>query len=137
MTTHIILFQDANFNCAYTHVCDTESNLNASDDHLFNDRVSSVVVLSGNWKFFRNPGFDDPYPAVRGAGPYRFVGDVGIGNGMSSLTHVADPPTVTGDPLNAHAIFLEQANFHGGHRHDFAGKAISLLHYFFLRRSLR
>jgi hypothetical protein len=115
MTTHIILFQDANFNGAYTHVCDTESNLNASDDHLFNDRVSSVVVLSGNWKFFRNSGFDDPYPAVRGA----------------------DPPTVTGDPLNAHAIFLEQANFHGGHRHDFAGKAISLLHYFFLRRSLR
>src|SRR5690348_2912942 len=107
MAAHIILFQDANFNGAHKHVCDTEPNLNASDDDSFNDSVSSVVVLSGNWKFFRNSGFDDAYPVVLGPGLYRFVGDVGIANDdMSSLMSVADPPTVTGDPLDAHVILF-------------------------------
>lgn len=120
MADHIILFRDANFHGAHKHVCDNETNLNASDDSSFNDNVSSIVVLTGNWKFFRNSGFNDEYPVVLGPGLYRFVGSFGIDNDdMSSLTTVADPPTASGEPLDAHVILFEHANFHGGHCHVF------------------
>lgn len=120
MADQVILFQDANFHGEHKHVFDNETNLNASDDSSFNDGVSSIVVLSGNWKFFKDAGFKNPYPVVLGPGLYRFVGRFKINNDdMSSLTTVADPPTITGEPLNAHAILFEHARFHGDHRHMF------------------
>jgi Beta/Gamma crystallin len=120
MADQVILFQDANFHGAHKHVFDHETNLNAPDDDSFNDRVSSIVVFSGNWKFFKDSGFQNPYPVVLGPGLYNFVGKFKITNDdMSSLTTVADLPTITGDPLNAHAILFEHGHFHGDHRHVF------------------
>ena len=67
----IILFRDANFGGPHKHVINAEQNLNADDDDDFNDAVSSFVILQGNWKFYRNAGFDDDYPAVLGPGSTR------------------------------------------------------------------
>jgi hypothetical protein len=123
MADHVILFQDANFHGAHKHVFDNETDLKASDDDSFNDRVSSIVVFSGNWKFFKDPDFQNPYPVVLGPGLYDFVGKFKITNDdMSSLTTVADLPTITGDPLDAYAILFEHGHFHGDHRHVFVAE---------------
>jgi len=123
MADQVILFQDANFHGGHKHVFDHEANLKAADDSSFNDRVSSIVVLSGNWQFFKDWEFQNPYPVVLGPGLYDFVGAFKISNDdMSSLATVADPPTMTGDPLNAHAILFEHGQFHGDHRHVFVAE---------------
>jgi hypothetical protein len=60
--------------------------LNAPDDNYFNDKVSSLVVFSGQWDFFRNANFQTSYGIVLSKNIYPYVGDVGIRNDdMSSL----------------------------------------------------
>ncbi|MBZ5538781.1 MAG: hypothetical protein LAO31_22780 [Acidobacteriia bacterium] len=83
---HVILFEHANFHGAHKHVFGVESNLNAGDDDFFNDLVSSIVVLSGTWEFFRDAGFNGSYGTVLGPGRYPWVEAVNIkDNDMSSL----------------------------------------------------
>jgi hypothetical protein len=116
----IILFEHANFHGAHKHVYGPEANLNAGDDSFFNDRVSSMVVLSGNWQVFRHSNFREPYPVVLGPGKYPWVGGVRILNDdMSSLRPTTEAATVTGADIHAHAILFEHINFHGQHKHVF------------------
>jgi Beta/Gamma crystallin len=117
---HVILFEKAQFRGAHKHVFGAEPNLNADDDDFFNDKVSSLVVLEGNWIFFPDSGFKpEPYPPIVGPGLYRFL-PVGIKNDdMSSLQSVDTSPTVFGDPVTSHVILFEHRNFHGAHRHVF------------------
>jgi hypothetical protein len=120
---HVILFQSANFHGPHKHVFNQEDNLNADGDNSFNDSVSSLVVLTGNWQFFRNSGFNDDYPVVLGPGLYPWVEDVSIRNkDMSSLRVVQANATVTGDPVGAHIILFESANYHGAHKHVFVSE---------------
>ena len=60
---HVVLFKNANFHGDHKHVVAAEPNLNASDDNGFNDAVSSLVVLDGNWRFYMDAGFKNPYPS--------------------------------------------------------------------------
>ena len=123
MANEVILFQDANFHGPHKHVFDNEPNLNAPDDHGFDNKVSSIAVIDGNWRFFKDANFQNPYSVVLGPGLYDFVGKFKITNDdMSSLTAVADSPTITGEPLNAHAILFEHGQFHGDHRHVFTAE---------------
>ena len=116
----IILFKDSDFHGPHKHVFNSEVNLDTDDDNSFNDAVSSLVILSGNWQFFKDEGFITPYPVVLGPGLYSFVGKVKITNDdLSSLMTVTEPATMIGDALNAHAILFEHAGFHGDHRHVF------------------
>lgn len=120
MEGHIILFEHANFHGAHKHLFRAESNLNAGDDNFFNDRVSSIAVLKGNWEFFRHAGFNDRYPVVLGPGLYRFVGDIQIANDdMSSLRPTDAAPTVQGRPVAGYVVLFEHAFFHGAHKHVF------------------
>ncbi|HEY7200800.1 MAG TPA: beta/gamma crystallin-related protein [Candidatus Dormibacteraeota bacterium] len=114
----VILFEHANFRGRHRHVLNAEDNLNADDDDGFNDSVSSIVVVSGSWQFFRNSGFDDDYPSILGPGVYPWVEDVDIRNDdLSSLRVVDQEPNVTGDPLAAHVVLFEHRGFHGAHKH--------------------
>jgi Beta/Gamma crystallin len=123
ITGHVILFQNARFRGPHKHVFNAEGNLNSDDDDSFNDSVSSIVVISGNWRFFRNSGFDDDYPVVLGPGLYSWVEDFEIRNDDISSLQVTDvKATVTGEPLNAHIMLFEHAGFHGAHLHVFAGE---------------
>jgi hypothetical protein len=82
----VILFENASFHGAHKHVLKAEANLNAADDDYFNDKVSSLVVFSGQWDFFRNANFQTSYGIVLSKNIYPYVGDVGIRNDdMSSL----------------------------------------------------
>ncbi|ATQ74372.1 hypothetical protein CR152_07525 [Massilia violaceinigra] len=76
----VVLFQHANFHGAHKHLFRSESNLNAPDDKAFNDQVSSFVVLSGRWQFFRDSNFQGPSSQVFGPGLYNWVEAVNIPN---------------------------------------------------------
>jgi hypothetical protein len=60
----VILFENASFHGAHKHILKAEPNLNAPDDNYFNDKVSSLVVFSGQWDFFRNANFQTSYGVV-------------------------------------------------------------------------
>lgn len=119
--SEIILFEHANFHGQHKHVFNPEPNLNAGDDSFFNDRVSSIVVLGGNWEVFRHSQYVQPYPVVLGPGRYPWVGAIGITNDdMSSLRPTSRAATVQGEALHAHAVLFEHINFRGAHKHVFA-----------------
>ena len=116
----IVLFEHINFHGRHKHVFSAEPNLNAGDDSFFNDRVSSMVVLGGNWEVFRHSQYNQPYPVVLGPGMHPWVGAIGITNDdMSSLRPTTRAATVPGQPIHAHAILFEHINFHGAHKHVF------------------
>jgi hypothetical protein len=68
-----------------------KSNLAASDDNYFNDKISSfVVVTSGRWQFFRDSNFSGPASNVYGPGNYNWVEAVNIPNdSVSSVRRIA------------------------------------------------
>lgn len=115
----VILFRDANFGGPHKHVINAEPNLNADDDGFFNDNVSSFVVLEGNWKFFRDAGFYDDYPAVVGPGLYPSMEPFKIRDKDISSLHVVDgdPNMPPGAPLTAHMALFQDQTFRGEHRH--------------------
>ncbi len=123
--SEIILFEHTNFHGAHKHVFGSEANLNAADDNFFNDKVSSIAVLSGNWQLYRDTGFGFQYSKILGPGLYPWVAGVDIKNDdLSSLK--SSPyarPTVYGNAINAHTILFEHANFHGAHKHVFGSEA--------------
>lgn len=49
----------------------------------WNDRVSSIVVISGTWRFYEHWHYEGRYWDL-GPGYYRWVGDVGIPNDVIS-----------------------------------------------------
>ena len=118
---HIILFENINFHGAHKHVVQDEPNLNASDDNFFNDRVSSLAILEGNWAFYPDASFrGKPYPHILGPGLYPRVDAVQIRNDdMSSLLPVSTRPDAAGEPLDNHVLLFENASYHGAHKHVF------------------
>jgi hypothetical protein len=115
---HAILFEHANFHGRHKHLFRGETNLNASDDSLFNDRVSSIGVLAGNWIFYQDSGFRFPYQPILAPGLYPFVGSVGIrDNDISSAATTIMGATVAGERLRGEAILFQNGSFHAGHRH--------------------
>jgi hypothetical protein len=118
---HILLFEHGSFHGAHKHVFTAEPNLNAQDDSFFNDMVTSLAVLNGNWSFYSDYEFhpQSQYPAILGPGGYVFVGFVQIKNGdMSSLQPVDREPTVRNPLLIQPGVVLfEHAWFHGAHKH--------------------
>jgi Beta/Gamma crystallin len=84
---HIIIFEHRDFRGQHRHIFGEEANLNHPEDKTLNDRLSSFVVLSGSWRFFKNANFDNQLGGRSfGPGQYEFVGDFGIPNdAVSSL----------------------------------------------------
>jgi len=111
---HVILFEHANFHGAHKHVFGWEPNLAASDDKSFNDKVSSIIVLAGDWIFFKDVGYANQYPRILGPGLYPWVEAVGIKNDDLSSLH---PMSLAGVITAPHVILFEHANFHGAHKH--------------------
>jgi hypothetical protein len=57
------------------------TNLNISYvGDAWNDQISSIVVVSGRWQFFRHINFGEPMGQILGPGYYPWVADVGIEN---------------------------------------------------------
>ena len=89
MVAQVILFEHVNFHGAHKHVFVEEANLNAGDESFFNDKVSSMVVVEGNWTFWRDSNFRGPASRTLGPGTYANVEQSGIPNdSVSSLSAV-------------------------------------------------
>jgi Beta/Gamma crystallin len=117
MTSHAILFADANFHGDHRHIFEEERDLSQTN---FDNVVSSIAILSGTWQFFADVRFGNPFNVVLGPGLYSFVGDFEIKNDeMSSLRTTMSQPTMAGEPLTAHAVIFVDNGFEGDHRHVF------------------
>lgn len=63
----------------------------------FNDTIASIVVLKGNWIFYRDPNFANPFmkngrPIVLPSGMYSRLEDIGlVSDTISSMRCVTDP----------------------------------------------
>lgn len=94
----ILLFEDRNFGGRVRDIENAHPDLSSVNDLNFDERTSSFAILSGNWCFYQNPRFADPFmrgnrPLVLGPGSYDWVEDYGIKNDeISSLKTVSDPP---------------------------------------------
>jgi len=94
----IILFEDNNYCGRSIDIVRANPDLSTFKEGNFDDRTSSLVILSGNWSFYRKPGFVDPCmrrgrPLVLGPGTYEHVVDFGIQDDqLSSLREVVNPP---------------------------------------------
>lgn len=87
--SEIVLFEHANYHGTHKHLYGSESNLNAGDDRVFNDKVSSFVIREGMWQFFRDANFTGPASNILGPGNYNWVENVGIPNdSVSSVKRV-------------------------------------------------
>ena len=87
--SEVVLFEHANFHGAHKHLYGSEPNLNAGDDNYFNDKISSFVITSGSWQFFRDANFAGPASNVFGVGRFNWVETVGIPNdSISSVRRV-------------------------------------------------
>jgi hypothetical protein len=86
---HVVIFEHRDFRGHHRHIFGEEANLNNAEDGSLQDAVSSFVVLSGTWQFFRDVNFQAPFGGAFGPGEYEFVGDFGIDNdSVSSLRAV-------------------------------------------------
>jgi hypothetical protein len=120
---HAILFQHQNFAGAHRHVFAPEESLGHPDDNFINNRVSSIVVLTGNWEFFREDGFSGRYSGnpILGPGRYTGVGVAGItADTISSLKPTDADATISGIDVRSHIIVFTNSGFRGSHRHVFA-----------------
>jgi hypothetical protein len=87
----IILFEDENFCGRSIDIVRESPDLGASKAGNFGKCASSLVVLSGRWSFYQQPGFTFPIlcdgsPLILGAGSYRRVSERGIpDDGIVSL----------------------------------------------------
>lgn len=100
----IIIYVDINFGGLHTHIFDTVADFTAlsltgvntgisAEGFTWNDIVSSFVIVSGQWQFFKdtNFGFQQGNPAGLGPGLYPWVEQVGIDNdSLSSVRLIAD-----------------------------------------------
>jgi hypothetical protein len=118
---HVILFADFALGGAHRHVFGSAQSLPG-----FNDGTSSIVVLAGNWVFYRDPEFENRLQPVLGPGIYNDVTSLGIPNDViSSLRPTTAPATVSGAPIEDHVILFADFALGGAHRHVF-GSAQSL-----------
>jgi hypothetical protein len=94
----IILFEDKNFGGKSMEIQRGAPNLSEYKEINFNDRISSFVIVDGNWSFYRNTQFNEPFfhgnkPMVLKPGAYSWVEDLGIKDDeISSLKVVQDSP---------------------------------------------
>lgn len=90
----IILFEDENFCGKSIDIVREHTDLSTHKMGNFNNRTSSFVILSGEWNFYLNAGFDRPVlkngvPLKLGSGAYKRVTDLGIqDNEITSLKAV-------------------------------------------------
>ncbi len=95
----IILFEGENFCGKSIDVVHAHSDLSLFKEGNFNDRTSSVTIMTGNWSFYRDPHFENPFmqgsaPVILGPGSYSRISSLGLpDNAISSLQEVQSPPS--------------------------------------------
>ena len=101
---HLIVYVDRNFGGLHTHIFGdtpdfTQLALGGVGSGIggdWNDKVSSFVIVSGRWQFFKDIQFHPsplPFPGGLGPGLYPWVEAVGIDNdSLSSVKVIGQTP---------------------------------------------
>jgi hypothetical protein len=86
----LIIYVDTAFGGLHTHIFETTPHftqlalggVNSGINGNWNDKVSSFVIVSGTWQFFKDENFQSPQGNLGGLGPglYPSVTAVGIDN---------------------------------------------------------
>lgn len=92
----LIIYDDINFGGIHTHIFEstadfTQLALGGAGTNItgnWNDRVSSFVILSGHWTFFKDINFQFQQGGVLGPGLYSWVQNFGIDNDSLSSVRV-------------------------------------------------
>ena len=97
----LILYVDGNFGGLHTHIFEstprfTQLAFGGNGSGIvgnWNDRVSSFVIVSGTWLFFKDENFRSLQGNVEGLGPglYPSVNAVGIDNDALSSVRLVHP----------------------------------------------
>ena len=95
---HLIMYVDANFGGLHTHLFESTADftklalggVGTGVGGDWNDKVSSFVILSGVWQFFKDINFSPAPLPPGGLGPglYHFVETFGIDNDSISSVRV-------------------------------------------------
>jgi hypothetical protein len=94
----IILYENENYCGKSIDVVHANPDLSTFKEGNFDDRTSSLVILSGKWEFYQKAGFESPFmqgnaPLVLGPGSYDQVANYGLqADQLSSLKEVEVPP---------------------------------------------
>jgi hypothetical protein len=84
MALQVILFENASFGGNHIHVFQGWDNIqNLPGDASFNDKTSSIVVVEGNWQFFKDWKWENPFSNVLAPGIYNVVEALGAGSNDS------------------------------------------------------
>ncbi len=83
-TGEVIAFQHANMRGHHRHIFEDERNLNHVEDSSLNDKISSFVVVSGVWKFYRHSNFKGNVGGEFLPGVYHWVEAFGVPNDQVS-----------------------------------------------------
>ena|ERR1700722_10094790 len=97
----LIVYVDANFGGLHTHIFQSTPrftqlalggvNSGVGGDGNWNDIVSSFVIRSGRWAFYKNEEYDFQQGAILGPGLYSWVANVGIDNdAISSVKLISE-----------------------------------------------
>ena len=101
---HLIVYVDKNFGGLHTHIWGTTADftqlalggVGSGVGGNWNDAVSSFVIVSGQWQFFKDINFGPaplPFPQGLGPGLYDWVETFGIDNdSISSVKLIATTP---------------------------------------------
>jgi hypothetical protein len=72
----VVVYWDVNFGGA-----ELRTNLNVTYiGDVWNDQVSSFIIVSGKWQFYKDINYGTPVGAVLGPGYYSWVENYGIPN---------------------------------------------------------
>lgn len=77
----IVVYADANFQGAFRVIFNDCPTLVPDG---FNDKISSFVIVSGDWRFYQDVNYGGQYAPVLGPGAYPWVVEVGIPNDQIS-----------------------------------------------------
>jgi len=101
---------------------------NAQGDIIETLGPYSMVILSGNWEMFKNPGFSDSYNEVFAPGIYYYLNHYGMENAIYSLQPTTKPATQFGNggvPDGIQCITFGAPHYESliSHRHIFLSES--------------
>ena len=94
----LLIYVDINLGGLHTHIFkDTPDftklalgGVGTGINGNWNDKVSSFVVQSGRWQFYKNINYDTPIGKPFGPGVYNWVEAVGVGNDQVSAVKLIE-----------------------------------------------